>query len=192
MIEILVLAGGRAERFGSNKLLADLNGTPMVLHVPLRLQWDRRFHVTVVTCHGEVRKLCKANGISCVFSEECLQGLSGSIRAGVQALAAEGAEAICFCAGDQPFLKADTLAAFHKAWKASGKSMGSCLAGDDPTNPAIFSKECFPALLSLEGDQGGRRILREDPEDCFYWPLPDPCEARDIDTLQQYQKEQQA
>ena len=56
----------------------------------------------------------------------------------------------------------------------------------------IFSKECFPALLSLKGDQGGRRILREDPEDCFYWPLPDPCEARDIDTLQQYQKEQQA
>ena len=107
MIEILVLAGGRAERFGSNKLLADLNGTPMVLHVPLRLQWDRRFHVTVVTCHGEVLKLCKANGISCVFSEECLQGLSGSLRAGVQALAAEGAEAICFCAGDQPFLKAD-------------------------------------------------------------------------------------
>ena len=83
MIEILVLAGGRAERFGSNKLLADLNGTPMVLHVPLRLQWDRRFHVTVVTCHGEVLKLCKANGISCVFSEECLQGLSGSIRSGV-------------------------------------------------------------------------------------------------------------
>lgn len=192
MIETIILAGGRAERFGSNKLLADLNGRPMVLHTPLRLQEDGRFRVTVVTCHEDVRKLCEANGIACIYSEECRKGLSGSIRAGVQALAAEGAEAICFCAGDQPFLQADTLAAFHKAWTASGKSMGSCLAGDDPTNPAIFSKERFPALLSLEGDKGGRRILREDSKDCFYWPLPDPCEARDIDTLQQYQKEQQA
>lgn len=192
MIETIILAGGRAERFGSNKLLADLNGRPMVLHTALRLQWDRRFRVTVVTCHDAVRKLCKENGIACIYSEECLKGLSGSIRAGVQALAAEGADAICFCAGDQPFLKADTLAAFHKAWQASSKPMGSCLAGGDPTNPAIFSKERFPALLSLKGDQGGRRILREDPEDCFYWPLPDPREARDIDTLQQYQKEQQA
>ena len=190
MIEILVLAGGRAERFGSNKLLADLNGTPMVLHVPLRLQWDRRFHVTVVTCHGEVLKLCKANGISCVFSEECLQGLSGSIRSGVRALAEKGTESICFCAGDQPFLTADTLAAFHEAWRLSGRPMGRCLADGDPTNPAIFSKACYPALLSLEGEQGGRRILSGHPEDCFLWPLPDPREARDIDTLQQYQKEQ--
>lgn len=190
MIETIILAGGRAERFGSNKLLAELNGRPMVLHTALRLQWDRRFRVTVVTCHDAVRKLCKENGIACIYSEECLKGLSGSIRAGVRELAEKGAEEVCFCAGDQPFLTADTLAAFHKAWQASGKPMGSCLAGDDPTNPAIFSKDCYPALLSLEGDAGGRRILSARPEDCFFWPLPNPDEARDIDTPEQFLKEQ--
>lgn len=190
MIEVLILAGGRGERFGSNKLLAELNGRPMVLHTALRLQADRRFDPVVVTCHSEVRRLCKANGLTCIFSEECLKGLSGSIRAGVQELSGKGAEEILFCSGDQPFLTADTLAAFHRAWKASGKPLGSCLAGQDPTNPAIFTKEYYPALLKLEGEQGGRRILRNHPESCFLWSLPDPNEARDIDTYQQFLKEQ--
>ncbi len=190
MIEVLILAGGRGERFGSNKLLAELHGRPMVLHTALRLQADRRFAPTVVTCHSEVRKLCMANGIACLFSEECLKGLSGSVRAGVRVLSGKGVEEILFCSGDQPFLKGETLAAFHKAWKASGKPLGSCLAGSNPTNPVIITKAYYPALLTLEGEQGGRKILREHPEDCFLWSLPDPGEARDIDTYQQFLKEQ--
>ena len=187
-IPAVILAGGSASRFGSNKLLAELNGLPLVLHTALRLQEDGGFNLLAVTCHDAVRDLFAQRGIACLLTETCRQGLSGSVRAGVSAMREKGAEEILFFAGDQPFLKAETLHAFYEAWQRSGKGLGSCLAEGSPTNPAIFTRQYFSSLCSLEGDRGGRKILQENPADCFFWPLPDPAQAEDIDTIKQLQR----
>ena len=167
MIHVIVLAGGAGRRFGSNKLLADLNGLPLVMHTPLRLQRAGGFDVTVVTCHEEVKKLCGEAGIACLFSQLCREGLSGSVRAAARSLKDRGCEAALFCSGDQPFLTPDLLRGFYASWQTSGK-------GDD--------------LMTLEGDAGGRAVLRACERDCWFYELPYPPEAADIDLPQQLEE----
>ena len=166
MIPVIVLAGGEGSRFGSNKLLAELDGLPLALHTPLRLQEAGGFAVTLVTCHEEVRDLCLAHGLDCLYTRACREGLSGSVRAAAERLAEQDVPAAVFCAGDQPFL-------------------GTCMAGGRPTNPAVFSAPYFAALTRLTGDTGGRAVLREHPEDCFVYELADGAEAADIDVPEQ-------
>lgn len=188
MIHVIVLAGGAGRRFGSNKLLADLNGLPLVMHTPLRLQRAGGFDVTVVTCHKEVKKLCGEAGIACLFSQLCREGLSGSVRAAARSLKDRGCEAALFCSGDQPFLTPDLLRGFYASWQTSGKGLGSCRAGDRVTNPAIFSAPYFDDLMTLEGDAGGRAVLRACESDCWFYELPYPPEAADIDLPQQLEE----
>jgi molybdenum cofactor cytidylyltransferase len=188
MIPLIVLAGGAGKRFGSNKLLADLNGLPLVMHAPLRLQKAGGFDVTVVTCHEKVRELCEAADLTCVFSERCKEGLSGSVRAAAEHLMERGAPAAVFCGGDQPFLTAETIRDFYEAWQRSGRGLASCRAEDQVTNPVIFSAPYFEELTELTGDTGGRAVLRAHAGDCCYYDLPDPFEAVDIDDPQQLEE----
>ena len=188
MIPVMILAGGGSTRFGSNKLLADLNGLPLVLHTPLRLKADGGFAVTLITCCEEVARLCADHGLSCLVSDACREGLSGSVRTAAESLMRRNISSAVFCSGDQPFLTADTMRAFYLAWQASGKGLGSCMAADRVTNPAIFSEPYFKELTALEGDTGGRAVLRVHEEDCFFYELKDPFETADIDLPQQLEE----
>ncbi len=188
MIPVIVLAGGAGRRFGGNKLLADLNGLPLVMHTPLRLQKADGFDVIVVTCHKEVKKLCEVAGLTCLFSERCKEGLSGSVRAAAEYLMESGTPAAVFCGGDQPFLTAETMRDFYGSWQRSGKGLASCREEGQVTNPVIFSAPYFEELTKLTGDTGGRAVLRAHVADCFYYDLPDPHEAADIDSPEQLEE----
>ena len=185
MIPVIVLAGGSGSRFGSNKLLTDLNGLPLVLHAPLRLKADGGFAVTLITCHEEIAKLCAEHGLSYIVSDACREGLSGSVRAAAEQLMREDASAAVFFSGDQPFLTAETIRGFYQAWQASEKGLGSCMADGRVTNPAIFSAPYFKELTVLKGDAGGRVVLRAHEPDVFFYELQDPSAAADIDLPQQ-------
>lgn len=188
MIPVIVLAGGAGRRFGSNKLLADLNGLPLVMHTPLRLQKAGGFDVTVVTCHEKVRELCEEAGLTCLFSECCREGLSGSVRTAAEYLMESGAPAAVFCGGDQPFLTAETLQAFYEIWRRSGKGLASCRADGQVTNPVIFSAPYYEMLTGLSGETGGRAVLRANEGDCCFYELTDSREAVDIDLPEQLEE----
>jgi len=51
-------------------------------------------------------------------------------------------------------------------------------------NPVYFPKQAFPALLKLEGDQGGRAVLNQFPNILLEWLDEDM--AGDIDTPEDY------
>lgn len=74
------------------------------------------------------------------------------------------------------------------------ESPGACVASDDRQespeafslschgqagNPCVFSDALIPELLALEGDQGGRTVLRR--HRCMYVEIEDAAEFMDID-----------
>jgi len=60
----VIMASGMGTRFGSNKLMADFRGEPLVCRALQATEglFDRR---VVVTRHGEVQKLCRELGVEC-------------------------------------------------------------------------------------------------------------------------------
>lgn len=162
-IGAVLLAAGRGERFGANKLLADFDGRPMVccaLDVLKQLNMGR---TVVVASNMEVEALGRAYGFDVIINDAPQLGQARSVRLGVACMV--DMDAILLMVADQPLLTAQSLAALLSAFE-SGRQGIACLRDQTHSgNPAVFMRVYFEQLLRLEGDRGAKGILRANPED---------------------------
>ncbi len=180
---ILYLASGSSRRFGGNKLLHPLENKPMFLHGLETLQQAAQGRpdctLTVVSRYGEIRQAARERGLRAVDSPESQQGVSYTIKAGLAALGRlQEGDFILFAVADQPWLTAAAVTRLLDAARP-GVVCASLCYGDRPGNPALFSAALVPQLLALEGDTGGRAVLKKYP--CLKIPVQDPRELEDID-----------
>ena len=116
----VVMASGRSQRFGSNKLLASFRGQPMVCSA-LALADSPVFCARLaVTRSPEVAQLCRKTGIPALLHDQPLR--SDTVALGLSALLErQPALAGCmFLPGDQPLLKAQTLQRLVQAFCSAG------------------------------------------------------------------------
>ncbi len=168
---VVVLAAGRASRFGSAKLLAPLHGRPVIEHVAQSL-----------ACIPFAYRLCVATQGGAELAHfgfdmiEVEQGLpqSASLAAGIMAAQRLGAESAMVVLGDMPLVPPSHLAALISAF--DGEIVASS-TGQDAMPPAIFGKRHFAGLAAIEGDSGARELLKQAP-----LVLTSPHDLLDIDT----------
>ena len=107
---LIYLAAGNSRRFGSNKLLYEIEGRPMYRHLLDRLvRLAGTFpdcEVLVVTRYEEIRERVEAlrtNGepVRFVWSPESAKGASYSIRAGLLEAIRLGAQEAAFFVADE-------------------------------------------------------------------------------------------
>ena len=188
MTHIIFLAAGSAVRFGSNKLMATLNGRPVCLHTLARLQEltanRRDCDMTVVTRYPAILAMARDVGARVVDSPLSEQGLSYTIRAGLEALEPlDPADYLLFVVADQPWLSLETLEQMLDA------AQEGCLAATAswqgvPGSPTLFSARLLPELKALQGDEGGRKVLQAHPGEYRVIEVRDGQELRDVDVPQ--------
>lgn len=189
MIHILYLAAGSARRFGSNKLLHPLEGKPLFRH---SLDWlaalaaqRQDCTLTVVSRYQEILTTAAAMGLSAVESPDSGKGISYTIRAGIGSLPPlSPADFLLFVVADQPWLRRGTV---ERLLQAAKPGLWAAIAtfGDRVGNPTLFSAPLAPALLALEADQGGRSILKRDPQRCLRVAAQEEKELWDVDYREQ-------
>lgn len=186
MIHILYLAAGSGRRFGSNKLLAPLNGKPLYAwgldtltdFVHSRTDCD----LTVVSRYPEILQAARQRRLRAVNSPLSAQGLSYSIRAGIQAVQPlDEADFLLFVLSDQPHLTTDALRRMLESAIPGTLGATACFEGT-PGSPTLFSARLVPELLELQGDQGGRRVLNRYPDETIPVELGCAAELLDVDT----------
>lgn len=185
VIHVIILAGGNSSRFKSNKLLCEVCGRPLFSYSIENLRSYNDISITVVTQYPEILRYCKNNKIACAFENDCKRGISYSIKAGLDMLTCKDPEEVVFMSADQPLIKAQTIKSFYEAYKQSEKGIASLFVCGQPSNPAIFSKKYFESLKMLEGDHGGREIINENIQDCFFYEIEDFKQIMDVDTESQ-------
>ncbi|MCL6563229.1 MAG: nucleotidyltransferase family protein [Firmicutes bacterium] len=119
------------------------------------------------------------------------QGLSGSIRLGVQAAEALGRwEAMAFFLADQPFVtEADTAVVLEAFWRRQPTVHAvRPLYNGHPGHPVVVDRVVWSAADQLDGDAGFGRWLKEGLElvPVAVEGRPDP--ATDLDTWEDYQR----
>ena len=179
---LILLAAGGSRRYGrENKLLAAVDGTPMYRYILDRLLTlrDGENSVFVVTNTPEIQAFCDAKGIPWADNPGWEEGISSSIRVGIQHVPA--AQAYVFFVADQPKLKTDTIRGFLTACREAGAELGCVAAGGHWGNPAWFGRSFVPDLSALEGDTGGKQILRKNAQKVLVFPVKRE-ELEDIDT----------
>lgn len=162
----LVLAAGVSRRMGAaNKLLAAVDGRPMVAAVAAMLQASAADSVTVVTGHQAAAVRRALAGFDCrlVHNGEHQRGIGASISAGVAAVAEDGGvDAVVVCLGDMPLVRAATVDALIAAF-ADARGAAACVpvCRGRRGNPVLFGRRFFPELIALGGDRGARFLLQK-------------------------------
>lgn len=181
-ITLIYLAAGNSRRFGSNKLLYEIDKKTMYSHLLERLYAVVMRHpdwkVLVVTQYPCILEQVQEMGMGAVFSQESEKGMSYTIETAVRA--AEG-EAYAFFVADQPYLTEKTVEGFLTEMEQSRAKLGSIRCHGVPGNPTFFSASYREELLALTGDCGGRKILKKYPKDVLYYEVLEKRELLDID-----------
>ena len=161
MIAGLLLASGASRRFGSNKLVAPLDGRAVVRWSAEALVGavDATF-VVVPATSDEIRGALHGLPVRWVENVDASEGMATSIRAGVAALPAE-VEAVVMTLGDQPLIDVDVIRDVVATWRAATPGTRAVVAeyDDGRGHPALFGAELFTELRALEGDRGARELL---------------------------------
>ena len=186
---LIYLASGSARRFGSNKLLFPLEGKPLFLYgletLAEAAAQREGTTLTVVSRYPVIRAAAEKLGAAAVDSPYSQLGLSHTIRAGLDALPPLKAEDfVLFAVADQPWLQTPTVLRLMDAARP-GVTAGTTVWEGRAGSPTFFSAALVPRLRRLEGDQGGRVVLRSLGSACVGVPAGSGRELEDVDWPEQ-------
>lgn len=184
-ITLIYLAAGNSRRFGSNKLFYKIDGKEMYRHLLERLSEICARHenrrLLVVTQYEEIRNAAQKLGVEAVFSPDSQKGISYTLRAGLLAAERNQPDAYAFFVADQPYLSEKTVEGFLEKMENGRKKLGSVCCKGKPGNPTWFDASYKEELLALEGDCGGRAVLKRHPNEVLWYEVTLEEELRDID-----------
>lgn len=170
------MASGMSRRFGSNKLLADFQGEPMILRI-LRATEGLFARRVVVTRTPEVAGLCRELGVEAILHDLPLR--SDTVRLGLEAVGE--ADGCMFCAADQPLLRRETVEGLLRAAADDPDSIWRPCHGGQPGSPVLFPRWAFDPLMHLPEGKGGAYVARMHPERVRTIPVRDEYELMDAD-----------
>lgn len=176
-IAVLLLAAGQSKRFGSDKLLAPLGGTPVALHAARRLaELGTGWRIAVCREASPLAEALAALGFEIVVNPDPARGLSSSLALGIERAESVGASAALVALGDMPFVSPDHLGALLSAFDPATTPIVASDRAGVAMPPALFDSAFFWDLRAGEGDQGARALIRR-----AVLVAADPDELIDID-----------
>jgi molybdenum cofactor cytidylyltransferase len=194
LIGIIILAAGSSSRMGQPKqLLRYEDETLLTRAVRAALETTCRPVIVVLGSQAEtLQKELDATEARVVFNQEWAEGMSSSIRCGLQALETEASgatEAAILMLCDQPFVTSGILRRLVEIYLAQRPlfvaSEYETKAGKTRGVPALFSRSLFAELMELRGAAGAKRVITRHQAAGSIIAVPEA--AFDVDTPGDYQ-----
>ncbi|MGQ9667872.1 MAG: HAD-IIA family hydrolase, partial [Anaerolineae bacterium] len=143
---------------------------------------------------SEMRAALAGREVLLVKNERWPEGMSTSVKAGLEALCPEAAAAL-FVLGDQPGLRTSHINALLEAFAGTPADIVYPTFGGQRGNPVLFARRTFPALQELAGDQGGRVLITSGRFHALAVEMGNAGVLMDIDTPEdwaRWQRQQEA
>ncbi|MFD1623186.1 NTP transferase domain-containing protein [Azospirillum griseum] len=184
-VTALVLAAGRSSRMGgSNKLLAAVNGAPLVARAVDAALASQAQGVIVVTGHqGDAVELAlSGKPVRFVRNPDFADGLSASLRAGLAAVPAD-ADAVVVCLGDMPRVRAGVIDRLIAAFNPlEGRAICVPTTHGKQGNPVLWDRSFFADMAGLTGDSGAKRLIGQHADRLCEVAVDDAGILYDVDT----------
>jgi molybdenum cofactor cytidylyltransferase len=162
-IAAVLLAAGKSSRMGTNKMLEEIDGRPMVARTAQRLLSSRARPIIAVLGNqaDEVDAALGKLPIERVRNPDFADGLSTSVRRGIAALP-EDLDGALVCLGDMPLIAGRDvdrlIAAFNPL---EGRAIVVPTRRGRRGNPVLWARQFFPEMARLSGDTGARALIAE-------------------------------
>lgn len=188
----VVLAAGKSQRFGSNKLLEDMCGRTVLERNLGAVPFEEFEAVNIVTSREEVyiaadrycRNISKDTLRQGTEKFRCIRypggELSDSIRQGLADIG--GLDGYMFLNGDQPLLRKSSVRRLLDAFREKPCAIHRLAVEESAASPVIFPKAAYPELINLTGENGGKVIIKSGKYDIILTEAGQAFEIMDVDT----------
>jgi molybdenum cofactor cytidylyltransferase len=188
-VAAIILAAGEAKRFrrspNETKLVAELEGKPIVRHVAEAALASRAYPVLLVTGHAHEQVSSSLDGLMLerIHNRDPGAGLSASLKLAVRALPSTARGAVILL-GDMPRIPPSLIDRLIDAFDAAPVEPVAVvpLRGGRRGNPALIGRSLFAAVRMLEGDKGARDLIAAARENILELTAGDLATEIDIDT----------
>ncbi len=184
-IAALVLAAGRSSRMGgSNKLLAEVGGQPLVARTVEAVLASQAKPVVVVTGHqaDAVSAALVGRPLTLVHNPDYADGLSASLKAGLAALPGD-VDGVVVCLGDMPRVSPAVIDRLVAAYNpAEGRAVCIPTVQGKRGNPVLWDRGFFAEMMKLTGDAGAKSLLARHADQVVEVPVDEGGILYDVDT----------
>lgn len=185
---IIILAAGSSSRLGQPKQLLMCKNKTLLQHAIDEATAISDCLVIVVVGAKKDEIVSKIHFSSAQFidNKNWSEGMSSSIRIGLSALIKENPSlhSVIIMLCDQPFVSSQLLQQIREAEASSDKGIVASFYKETAGVPALFTSKYFEQLLSLQGNEGAKKIVMLNGDDVA--TVPFPLGLVDIDTMQDY------
>ena len=161
---IVILAAGASRRLGEPKQLLSYRGKTLI-STAVETAMATGLEPLIVVLGAQIDSLIselEPYDLKIVVNEHWREGMSSSLRIGLEAAMMEGEmEAIIFMVCDQPFVTPELLLELLERTSDESKLCVASKYGEVRGTPALFRKQLFPALFTLKGDAGARKLMEQ-------------------------------
>ena len=181
-IGCVIMASGLARRFGSNKLLHEFHGAPIITRILDTMAKAPLAARVVVTRHPEIRDICDARQIPVILHD--LPEQSDTVRLGVEHLleTCPDMTGCMFAASDQPCLTIGSVEKLCHAFDAAPENIWRLAWQGTVGNPVLFPASTFGELLHLPVGKGGGAVVKKHPDLVRTVEVSGERELIDVDT----------
>ncbi len=189
MIAAIVLAAGRSERMGRQKLLLPFGGKTVITHIIDQLRASSANEViAVVGQDKQVTKEISPLSVSIVTNPDPQAEMLSSIRCGLRALP-PSCETILVALGDQPSIRTALVDELLRAFARTPKGILLPLHDGRRGHPIMFATKYTSEIMTHYNDVGLRGLLHAHPEDICELPVSSSSVLSDMDYPEDYRRE---
>jgi molybdenum cofactor cytidylyltransferase len=184
LITAIILAAGYSRRFGEDKLLIKLGNKPIITYVIETILKCEFQEIILVYRNEEVKRIGENYNIKNIYNQSAIMGMSSSIRCGI--INALETDAYMFINGDQPYINYYVIKNLIEAFNNQDESIIVPRYNGKRGNPVIFSSKWKNDFLEINGDIGGRNIIKNNKEEVYYLDIANVKWGMDMDTKEDY------
>jgi len=187
MVSAILLAAGESKRMGLPKLLLPFGNSTILEQAVDNLLNSKVDEVIVVVGHKaqEIIKRLADRPVKIALNPAYHEGMGTSIVRGLS-LVDNSARAVMLVLADQPLIDSETINKLIEAFFSHNKGVVIPVYQGRRGHPVIFAARYQEALLRLEGDVGGREIVKEHPDDILEVVVDSQGINIDIDDIDNY------
>jgi len=175
----ILLAAGKSQRFGSNKLLCNINNEPVVAMSARKLKSVLPESIAIIKpLDDQLRTLLENEGLTVLECENADRGMGNSLAYGIMFSAK--AKGWVIALADMPFISENTVRTVAHALQ-NDASIAVPIHHGKKGHPVGFSQRHRKALSSLENDVGARDIIAQNRNTLIEIDVNDPGILVDID-----------
>jgi molybdenum cofactor cytidylyltransferase len=186
MITGIILASGLSKRMKRDKLLIELNEKPIIEYVIKAAVRSNLDHVILVYRKEIVKVIAKKYKVDTIYNDNAHLGQSQAIKLGVSKSHKDSS--LMFLMGDQPFVNSELINKLILKYKKNKLPILVPYYNGNRGMPNIFGPIYRKELLKVEGDAGGREILKRDHLKIHRVDIVDRKLGIDIDTQEDLER----